>query len=153
MGVLSCEDKASSKTIYLFRHAEKVLGTKDDNPPLTKEGERQAVVLSELLKDSGLKEVYSTRYVRNLSTIAPLVDSTDVQVHYYEWEEWEKAITKITTSDADVVAICGHGDILLPMIEKLGGVKPQEKIEKHEYKKLYKLLLDGNKVTVETTQF
>lgn len=149
----ACTNEESGKTIYMFRHAEKELTTKTDNPPLTDEGERQAVQISNILKEVGLEEIYTTKYIRNLSTVKPLIDSTGVPVKYYKWEAWEEVVDQIKKSDAKVIALCGHGDILLPMIEKLGGVRPQETIEKDEYKKIYNLLLLGNDVTVQTIKF
>ncbi|SFT83842.1 Histidine phosphatase superfamily (branch 1) [Lishizhenia tianjinensis] len=149
----SCSNLSSTKTVYLFRHAEKVLDSTEKNPALTLEGEKQALQISELLKDSKLEEVYSTKYIRNLMTINPLLDSTKAHLNLYEWEAWEQVVDDIQQNKAQVSAVCGHGDILLPMIEHFGGKRPQEKIGDHEYKTIYKLLLQGNQVTVQTIKF
>lgn len=149
----SCSPNNEEQTIYLFRHAEKVLDFDGDNPPLTTNGIYQSMQIADILKDRNIELVYSTDYRRNKMTIEPLVDSTGVTLTSYEWDKWEEVIDAINSGEEKTIAICGHGDILLPMIEKLGGKRPQAEIGKHEYKTIYQVNRKGDEVSVKTMKF
>lgn len=147
----SCEDK--TQKIFLFRHAEKIQTDSTDNPELTVEGDRQAIKIADILKNEGITALYTTKYKRNLATVQPLINETKAKVYYYEWDNWSAVLDSINKRNDIGVAVCGHGDILLPMIEKFGAVSPQKTIGKNEYKTIYELSISSSQSIVTVNKF
>ncbi len=71
--LLSYVDSAESQqAIFLVRHADTVRGTGNPDVPLTEAGERRALALAALLKDSGINAIYTTGLQRTVKTAEPL---------------------------------------------------------------------------------
>jgi len=68
----------SSNRYFIVRHAEKVVLTKDSagmlvsDPPLAEPGKVRAFVLRNELQDKNIRYIFSTKYLRNISTVQPL---------------------------------------------------------------------------------
>jgi phosphohistidine phosphatase SixA len=62
---------AQDQTVFLVRHAEKILDTGTD-PALTEQGRQRAIRLSELLKASNPVAIYTSQYQRTQQTGQPL---------------------------------------------------------------------------------
>lgn len=132
------EDSATTvKTIYLVRHAEKDLTDTTGNPLLTREGKIRADKLKNILLEKGIETIYSTHYERNMNTVRPLANALELPIQNYRWTQWQSMVDSIQASDKETFLICGHGDNILPMIRALGAKPPLEKLQKHEYDKLF----------------
>jgi phosphohistidine phosphatase SixA len=147
----SCSQEPEHQTIYLIRHAEKVLTDTTDNPPLTDEGHIRAQEIAEIIDPKSIDRIYTTEYQRNLQTIAPLAEASDAEVKYYEWHDWQPMLAEIRANSLRLhhVAICGHGDNLLPMIAHLGGEPPLGSLGDFEHDKMFKVLIYGDTTLVE----
>ena len=153
----SCNNSETT-TFYLVRHAEKEMNDstekKNDDPKLTKEGEQRAQKLAEILKEEKISAIYSTKYQRNRKTVVPLAKSKDLSVNNYEWYDWQPMIDTIKKKyTGDKVVICGHGDNLLPMIDYLNGKRPQKKLDKQEYDKIFKVVYNKDTTLVSTITY
>lgn len=139
--LFSC-DENSITTFYLVRHAEKEesnsMQNQNEDPPLIQKGAQRAQRLKELLKDENIAAIYSTSYQRNLNTVNPMAQERSLKIKHYEWHKWQPMIDKILEDyNGETIVICGHGDNLLPMIEYLGGTRPQDRLGPQEYDKIF----------------
>src|SRR5688500_10878370 len=79
----------SSRTIYIVRHAEKVAASDTtvkmnaSDPPLSEAGKVRAIVLREELENKKIRHIFSSNYIRTISTAQPLVEATGVQLEIY----------------------------------------------------------------------
>ena len=153
----SCDDQEVT-TFYLVRHAEKEMNDstekQNNDPKLTIEGKQRAQKLADLLQEEKISAIYATVYQRNMKTVAPLARSKDLSINNYEWYEWQPMIDSIKQEyTSKSVLICGHGDNLLPMIDYLNGKRPQEKLAKREYDKIFKIMYEPDTTIVTTLTY
>lgn len=151
--IAACRKQDNLKTIYIVRHAEKDLTDPTDNPPLTSIGEERAQKLALDFKHIKIDQIYSTSYIRNMSTVAPLAAEKGITVENYTWHETSTLISTIKANEKSNILICGHGDNILPMIELLGGKSPVTELGYNEYDKLFKVIYGGKKTKVEMIVF
>jgi broad specificity phosphatase PhoE len=62
----------AQQTIFLVRHGDTVRQKGNPDVPLSEAGERRAVALAALLKDSGISTIYTTGLQRTVKTAEPL---------------------------------------------------------------------------------
>lgn len=140
-------------TIYLFRHAEKMLpaaGQKLSNPDLTTEGKQRAEQLSDLLQKTGISKIYSSNYNRTKQTVEPLSKSLNLAVEVYNPRELETFAESLKTMEGNI-AVSGHSNSTPTLVQLLGGESGMPINEKSEYSRLYVLVLNNGKV-VSTVQ-
>ena len=128
----------SQSVIYLVRHAEKVDDSED--PPLSEAGQARARSLANLLKDTGIKAIFSSSYQRNVNTARPLAQALNIQpiiMHPHDFDGMMQRIRSEFTGAP--VLIVGHSDTVPAMIKKLG--HPQEiTLDHNEYDNLFVLV-------------
>lgn len=117
------EGKAGFEVIFV-RHAK--AGSRsawqgDDRlRPLTSAGRKQANGLIKLLKDAKFERILSSPYVRCLETVEPLshernlpVEATEVLAEATGLEAFLALVDEVGAN----AVYCGHGDILLELLE------------------------------------
>jgi phosphohistidine phosphatase SixA len=62
----------AQQAIFLVRHADTAKGSGDPDVPLSEAGERRALTLAKLLKNSGINVIYTTGMQRTVKTAEPL---------------------------------------------------------------------------------
>ena len=79
---LHYDHNVTRKTAYLIRHAQSRPSSKVAEPawPLSKRGQEQATQLGPLLESLDIDRVYSSPYLRTLSTIDPFVKKLGLEV-------------------------------------------------------------------------
>lgn len=150
--LFSCDNAKEQTTIYLVRHAEKDTTVDQYNPPLIEAGFQRAEKLKEELSDYDIQYIFSTKFQRNMSTVKPLANFTDKEVHQYEYHKWQNMLDSLKTIPG-VHLICGHGDNLLPMINYLGADIGKKKLGHNEYDNLFKVTIEEEKVSGEVLKF
>ncbi len=154
IGFLGCQNsQQETVVVYLVRHAEKDLSDTTSNPPLTMKGEQRANKLVEELKTVDIDAIYSTSYDRNMNTVQPLANFLGLSIQSYERDNWKPLMESIVQRKGEAILICGHGENLLPMIEALGGKRPLEFLEKHEYDNIFKVVISEGEVEVTTKKY
>ena len=97
-------------TIYLVRHSEKDLNaTNYSNPPLSKCGEKRSELLNQFLKDVPLEVIYSTDYIRTLSTATPTAKSKNLEIMNYDPRKLEAFSQELINRQQDAVVV-GHSN-------------------------------------------
>jgi broad specificity phosphatase PhoE len=117
-----------STTIIVVRHAEKSTDDPRD-PSLSAAGEERAAVLSSVLRDAGITDIYVTQYKRTRQTAAPLARQTGISI-------LERPITSansatyardlareiLTRSAGKSVLIVGHSNTVPDIVKSLSGI-------------------------------
>jgi len=136
--------------VYLVRHAEKEAQPAND-PPLTPEGRDRAEFLAQLLKDSGLTHIYSSRFERTRQTAQPVADITGLEIQYYNHLNLA-GLASVLKETPGRHLVVGHSNTTPAVVEFLGGDPGEPIDEATEYDRLYLLILhaDGD---VSTTLF
>ncbi len=154
LGFMGCEaPQPYSQTIYFFRHAEKA--NQSEDAPLNQSGEKRAERIASILEGVKVDRIYSTRYVRNMSTVEPLARSKDLVPKAYEWHDWKPMLAEIQANQLELstIVICGHGDNLLPMIGHLGCVLPQDSLGPYEHDVYFEVQLLGDTCIAKAVKY
>ena len=131
---------ATTTTIVLVRHAEKVMGTIED-PPLAAEGvrraERLARMFGEVKAANGVDAVYVSDTKRSQQTAAPLASRLGVNPTVYPAADVEGTARKVLREHRGGRAlIVGHSNTLPALVQKLSGQSVPE-IPEEEYDDVY----------------
>jgi phosphohistidine phosphatase SixA len=138
-------------TLYLVRHAEKVLDV--DNPPLTPEGETRATELADMLKDAGIEAVWSTDYLRTRQTAGPLAAVLDIDIQFYDPSDLA-AFADTLRANGETALVVGHSNTTPDLSAALGGEPGEPIFEPSEYDRLYVLTGVGTgRVETEIRRF
>ena len=157
-GTMAAADstEAAPTTIYVVRHAEKdTSDAKNEDPALTPAGEARAEALRDLLEGQEINALYTTKYIRNKSTLQPLADERQLEMQVYEAHDFENLKKKLLEQHrGETLVVVGHSNTILPIIEAFGATRPVEEIADSAYSYLFKLTVapDGT-TTVETSRF
>lgn len=164
---MSCQEKKTDKTeiqtsaktleipsstvttIYLFRHAEKdTSDNKNDNPPLTQEGENRAKAWADYFSKDIINAIYTTHYDRTQHTIYYLAKDKDISAEiYYPGELYNDAfLNKIKGQN---IVIVGHSNTIPQMVNKMIGEEKYSDIDDEDYNNLYKVTFKGTTATAQ----
>ena len=115
---------------YIVRHAEKTVLTKDsadmkmNNPPLSEAGKVRAIVLREELKDKNIKYIFSTNYLRTISTAQPLSElkgTTSVQLYSPAKDSVAPFVNRLKEIHKGNVLVVGHSNTVDDLANTLCG--------------------------------
>jgi phosphohistidine phosphatase SixA len=126
-------------TIYLVRHAEKVLDQK--NPPLTECGIKRATQLATILEQADIKTIYSTQYTRTEQTAQPLAKKLNLAVKSYSPRDLAKFAEQVK-KDKTTMVIVGHSNTT-PQLAALIANTDVKDITEKEYQMLYQVHFSG----------
>ena len=128
------QNDLDERAIYIVRHAEKEINK--DDPPLTKEGEKRAEKLREILKEKDIKSVYSSDKKRTRHTIIPFADEKGLHINIYDTDEHGELVTKIQEEEGNVVII-GHSNTVHHIINLLIGGQIMEELDESDYENIF----------------
>ena len=69
----------AQQTIFLVRHGETVAPKGTDARPLSEAGQQRAALLAKLLKDAGIKAIFTSGLERTIKTAEPLAQTLRIQ--------------------------------------------------------------------------
>lgn len=135
---------AETYHIYVSRHGEKAVSDSKD-PPLTAAGEMRARHIALMLKDAGIKQVYSTPYQRTRQTAAPTAAQFGLAVQMYDPSRQAEFAKHLRGMGGNMLLV-GHSNTVPDLVRQLGG-EPGADIADDEYNRLYRLTVtDDGKV-------
>lgn len=120
-----------SQYYYVVRHAEKAVVTKDSmmfssaNPPLSDAGQVRAFVLRDELKNKKIGHIFSTNYVRTVSTAKPLSEAIGQPVQLYSpaKDSLQPFINKLKSIEKASILVVGHSNTVDDIVNTLTGEK------------------------------
>jgi broad specificity phosphatase PhoE len=130
---------ADGSTIYLVRHAEKVIEDSSD-PALTKVGQARSKTFAGMLHGKNVTHVFSTPYKRTKDTAAPTAHEHGILVEEYNPDEGKLIVDKLKTLSG-VVLVTGHSNTIPRLVNLLVGTSFED-LDERVYDRVYIVTLD-----------
>lgn len=131
-------------TVYLVRHAEKVVEPKVDDPDLTDKGARRAEQLLRVLRDAKITAIHATEYKRTQLTVAPLAKALKIEIEKMSSKDSAAFAKHVLEKHAgQTVLIAGHSNTIGDIAKALG-VKDPPVLTDADYDGLYVVIRDGD---------
>ena len=136
----------SQQAIFLVRHGETVAPKGTDARPLSEAGQRRAALLAMLLKDAGIKAIFTSDLERTIKTAEPLAQALGiaskplVQLNtQFKQSDVDVFVEFLRTEHrGDIVLLVGHSNTVPALLKALG--HPVEiKIPETEFDNLFVL--------------
>jgi len=133
---ISCGTSPEPKTIYIVRHAEKMLVDNPD-PELAQVGIVRSKKLAEILADKEIKHVFSTDYKRTRGTAKPTADQEGIQIESYDPGDQEAFAEKLKNLEGNILVV-GHSNTAPRLANILiGSGSPYPDLTDVEYDNIY----------------
>lgn len=146
---ISAQKKYKDITIILMRHAEK---DKEDeefgnsiDPRLSDEGKARAQKLAEVLLKYKPDAVYSSKFNRTLSTVAPYARGKRMQVQFYDHRNLKEIAGTVQAGDFQTIVVAGHNSTTPALTNILIGTEKYKALGENEYDKIFIVKLRKNK--------
>lgn len=135
--LVSCGTSPEPKTIYIVRHAEKMLVDNAD-PELSQVGMVRSKKLAQILADKDIKHVFSTDYKRTKWTAQPTADQAGGQIETYDPRDQETFAEKLKGLEGNILVV-GHSNTAPRLANILigGGGSPYPDLTDVEYDNIY----------------
>ncbi len=140
---------ADPAIVYLVRHGEKEASGND--PELTEHGQARARNIAATLHRAGIRNIFSSPYMRTRQTAEALAQRSSLQVQAYDPAAPAALVQKVKALTGPVLVV-GHSNTLPELVRLFGGA-PGPAIADNEYDRLYQLIYgaDGAVTTVLLT--
>ena len=107
---LIAQTDSVSFTIYLIRHSEKDIFSKNQtDPPLAECGKKRSESLSFFFENIEIENVYSTDYSRTLETANAIAYSRGIEIKYYDPSELKHFSDKLLSLKKNSLVV-GHSN-------------------------------------------
>lgn len=141
--IVHAQPNNESFTIYLVRHSEKDLSSKNyTDLPLSKCGEIRSDLLSKFLSDINLDVIYSTNYIRTINTALPTANSKNLKITKYSTENLKDFSHNLLDLKQNALVV-GHSNTT----GVLAGLLTESNIgvfDENEYDRIYQVIVDDN---------
>jgi phosphohistidine phosphatase SixA len=118
-------DAVGQPAVFIVRHAERADAGKTggsmmaDDPDLSPTGRKRAQSLAAMLRDAGIRAVYTTELKRTRQTAAPLVDALRVTARTVPAADVNTLVQNVNGETGDVL-IVGHSNTIPKILAALG---------------------------------
>ena len=137
----------AQQVIYLIRHAEQVLDVED--PPLTEAGHQRAKTWARILRDAGIKVIYTSESQRAKQTGAHIAQVLTIPLETIPRGDVTGLVNQLRSQHADdAVLVISHTRTIPKLVEALGHTE-KGVIKGEEYDNLFVIVPEGkNDATV-----
>lgn len=146
--LLSCK----TTTYYISRHAEKGGTSMATDPPLTSEGEKQALDLKDYLTGKNIKTIYSTNFIRTKATAQPTSLMVNVPLKIYAPSSNNALVDSLRKISKGNVLVVGHSNTVDDIANGLTGTNHMSDLADNEYGNLFIVKKRGNSYSFERIQ-
>lgn len=126
----------SATTVFLVRHAEKVLDGSDD-PDLAPEGKARANELMYILQHVKLDAIYSTPFKRTQQTVLPAAEDKNLKIQNYQPDERGFLEKVLSAHPRGAVLIVGHSNTIPDLANELAGRREFKNLNDGTYDNLF----------------
>ena len=131
-GTPAADDGSKITTVFLVRHAEKESAPPQD-PALTEAGRARAEELARILKQSGIKAIYTSQFARTKLTAEPLAKELGIEAmviplradpsnpREVSKQSLAEIVEKIHGREGEASLVVGHSNTVPEVIKMLGG--------------------------------
>ena len=118
----------AQQAIYLVRHGETVAPKGTDARPLSEAGQRRAALLAAMLKDAGIKAIFTSDLERTIKTAEPLAQSLRIEPKalaqlnvQFKQSDVDAFVSFLRTEHrGDIVLLVGHTNTVPALLKALG---------------------------------
>lgn len=146
--LLGCGAKQEPKTIYIVRHAEKLLDKED--PLLNVAGTVRAKKLGQIMSDKEIAHVFSTNTLRTKATVQPLVNQNGLEIEIYDAKKHDDLVKELRNRKGNVLVV-GHSNTVHHLANYfVGKSEPYPELTDIEYNFIFVVSLnpDGTSLVV-----
>jgi len=133
-------------SIYLVRHAEKIIEKDNKDPELTQIGLFRAQNIAKLLSSAGVTQIFSTNYKRTMQTAQPLADYQSIEITQYDPSKLEEFAQQLIQIDGTVLVV-GHSNTT-PQLTRLLSNQEVNDMTEEEYDDVYQVIITEHKTIV-----
>jgi broad specificity phosphatase PhoE len=109
----------AQEVVYLIRHAEQVLDVED--PPLTEAGHQRAKAWAAVLRDAGIKVVYTSKKRRTKQTGESIAQALNIPLETMSRRDVAGLVDRLRTRHPDdAVLIVSHSRTIPKLLSELG---------------------------------
>jgi 2,3-bisphosphoglycerate-dependent phosphoglycerate mutase len=150
------QKKYKDITIILMRHAEKdkqdeEFGNSID-PRLSEEGNKRAQKLAEVLTQFKPDAIYSSKFNRTLSTVAPYARGKRMQVQFYDHRNLKEIAQLVQAGDFQTIVVAGHNSTTPALTNLLISTEKYKALGENEYDKIFIVKLRKNKNEIKVIE-
>lgn len=125
-----------TKNIILVRHAEK--DTVGKNPHLTADGKARAHKLAQVLANTELDQIYSTKYHRTIETAEPSAVAQMTRIKNYGGFDHDQVIAEIINdSSINTALIVGHSNTTANFLNAMIATHEYDHLSEDAYSDLF----------------
>jgi phosphohistidine phosphatase SixA len=115
----STPPSAATTTVIVVRHAERA--STDSDSPLSAQGRERAQGLAHLLRDTPLRAIITSQYVRTKETAEPIARQKQIAPDVMPADKLDAVIDRIKSFGGGTVLVVHHSNTVTTIVEKLGG--------------------------------
>jgi broad specificity phosphatase PhoE len=142
---------SSAATIIVVRHAERVTAMTAD-ALLSPAGEERARILSQMLKDSGIRRIYVTEVRRVQQTAEPTAAKLHLKPVVIPQKDVDELVKQLKgLGEDETVLVVGHTNTVPVIIERLGATVPP--LSDTEYDRMLVVTTGPGKTRVLTLRY
>jgi broad specificity phosphatase PhoE len=143
IGMISCGPQIEPKTIYVVRHAEKILNGEDD-PLLSVAGTVRAKKLAQIMSTREISHLFSTNFRRTRGTLQFLAEQQQLTIEDYDVKNHDALVDQLKSRKGNIVVV-GHSNTLHHIVNYfIGDGEPYGELGDIEYDFIYEIHLDKN---------
>jgi broad specificity phosphatase PhoE len=137
----------AQQAVYLIRHAEQVIDV--DDPPLTEAGHRRAKAWANILRDAGIKVIYTSKKRRTMQTGEHIAQALAIPLETMPRRDVAGLVSRLRSRHAnDSVLIVSHSQTIPKLVKELG-YSEDGTIKREDYDNLFVIVPEGkNDATV-----
>ncbi len=141
------------KTILLIRHAEQKNQGKD--PPLSQEGGKRAVRISQILKTQPVFAVYTSRYLRSKMTAKVISIPHKLELIEYGTDDLTKLVDMLgEVPDGQIAVVVGHSNTTPVVVKLLDDKTDYPQISHDVFDQIYLVrIYEDGEVRTELTNY
>ncbi|ERM84885.1 hypothetical protein P872_22760 [Rhodonellum psychrophilum GCM71 = DSM 17998] len=140
--LLGCGAKQEPKTIYIVRHAEKLLNV--DDPTLNVAGTVRAKKLGQIMSDKEIAHVFSTNTIRTKATVQPVIDQSGLEIEFYDPKNHDDLVKELKNRKGNMLVV-GHSNTVHHLANYfVGKSDPYPELTDIEYNFIFVVSLNPN---------
>jgi len=128
--------------VFLIRHAEQARDVED--PPLTEDGLARAKIWAAILRDAGLKVIYTSKKVRTKQTGEAIAQTLNVPLETMSRRDVTGLVNRVRKHHADdVVLIISHSKLIPKLLAGFAPFADHPMIKQDDYDNLFVIVPEG----------
>lgn len=149
--LLACSPKQEPKTVYIVRHAEKIL--EGDDPGLSVAGTARSKKLAQILGQKEIQHIFSTNTIRTKTTAQPLADAVGLTIEIYDAKNHDDLVRELRERTGNILVV-GHSNTVNHLANYfVGSGEKYPELQDIEYDFIFEVSLKEDGSTVERKVF